>query len=106
MSEVTVVDGENITLVIDPPAEIINVSVAPEPSIAIQVGIAGPQGPTGPAGATGATGPAGPTGPTGATGATGATGPAGPTTYVGNIDGGDASSVYGGSLQVIDGGGA
>jgi hypothetical protein len=51
-------------------------------------------GPTGPTGPTGPSGPAGPTGPTG---------PAGDDD--GNIDGGQADSVYGGS-DPIDCGGA
>ena len=55
---------------------------------------------TGPTGAAGATGPTGPTGPsvTGPTGPTGATG----ESYA-NIDGGTASSTYGG-ITSIDGG--
>lgn len=49
---------------------------------------------------SGVAGPAGPTGPTGPTGI-GATGPTGPDKS--NIDGGNASSVYGG-MTGIDGG--
>jgi hypothetical protein len=52
-------------------------------------------------GATGPTGPIGPTGPAGPTGPTGATGPA----ATGSMDGGNATTVYGGAL-VIDGEGA
>jgi len=68
-------------------------------------GATGPQGPTGPTGAASTvTGPTGPTGPTGNTGASGPTGPTGATgeAYA-NIDGGTASSTYGG-ITLIDGG--
>jgi hypothetical protein len=54
-------------------------------------------------GPTGATGPTGPAGATGPAGSTGATGPAGQA-YI-NIDGGNATSTYGG-LTAIDCGGA
>jgi hypothetical protein len=82
-------------------------------------GPAGPTGPTGPTGATGSTGTQGPTGPTGSTGPTstvpgptgptGSTGPTGATGATGdifqNVDGGSATTVYGGS-SIIDCGNA
>jgi len=61
------------------------------------------EGFSGQRGADGKAGPAGATGARGATGATGPQGPAGPTT--GNLDGGNAYSVYGG-VSPIDGGSA
>ena len=77
-------------------------------------GIQGPTGPTGPIGPTGpvstvpgptgSTGPLGPTGntgPIGNTGPTGSTGPTGPTGPIfQNIDGGNASTIYGGSPSI------
>jgi len=67
--------------------------------------VTGPTGPTGPLGPTGSTGPQGPTGPLGPTGSlgpTGATGPTGPENQ--NIDGGTASSIYGGAITINAGG--
>lgn len=69
-------------------------------------GPTGPIGPTGPdstiLGPTGSTGPTGPTGPTGAIstvpGPTGSTGPTGPENA--NLDGGAASTVYGGGITI------
>ena len=85
-------------------------------------GATGPTGPLGPTGPTGSTGPSGPTGNTGPTGSTGAPstvpGPTGPTGLTGptgdtgptgpifqNVDGGGASTIYGGS-SIIDCGNA
>ena len=51
-------------------------------------------------------GPQGIQGLTGATGATGPQGPQGDTSFVTNLDGGSASSVYGGLLTQVDGGNA
>ena len=72
-------------------------------------GATGPTGPTGPAGSTGSTGPTGPTGSNGAPGANGDIGPTGPTGPLaatgGNLDGGLASSSYGG-ISTINGGNA
>jgi hypothetical protein len=75
-------------------------------------GPTGPIGPTGPTGPTGSTGPTstvpgptgptgstGPLGPTGSTGSTGPTGPQGPIFQ--NVDGGSASTIYGG-LSTVD----
>ena len=53
------------------------------------------------AGVTGPTGAAGPAGPAGAAGATGPAGPAGPTS--GNVDGGTATSNYGGGTGINGG---
>jgi hypothetical protein len=84
--------------------------------ISVAQGPVGPTGPTGPSvtgptgsqgiqGATGATGPTGPTGPTGSQGLLGPTGPIGETGPTGpifqNIDGGTATTLYGGS-SIID----
>jgi hypothetical protein len=72
-------------------------------------GPTGPLGPTGPTGPQGVSGPTGPTGsqgllgPTGPTGP-GITGPTGPTGATGpifqNIDGGQASTIYGGTPTI------
>ena len=68
-------------------------------------GIQGTTGPIGPTGATGLTGSTGPSGgPTGATGPLGATGATG--SFVGNIDGGQADTNFGGIFQFVDGGNA
>jgi hypothetical protein len=77
-------------------------------------GPVGPTGPTGPVGNTGPTGstgaastvsgPTGPTGLIGLTGPTGPTGPRGPTGSTGpifqNVDGGSASTIYGGTSTI------
>lgn len=60
------------------------------------IGATGPTGPTGSQGIQGVQGPTGPLGPTGSTGPTGATGP-----IFQNVDGGSATTVYGGS-SIID----
>ena len=78
--------------------------------IRVAQGATGPTGPiglsvTGPTGPTGLTGSTGPTGPTGSQGLTGPTGPIGETGPTGpifqNVDGGTATTVYGGS-SIID----
>ena len=81
-----------------------------------ELGPTGPTGPTGPSvtgptGPQGSTGPTGPTGPIGPTGSQGPTGPLGPTGSTGptgpenqNVDGGTASSVYGGAITINAGG--
>ena len=71
-------------------------------------GVTGPTGPsvTGPTGSTGPTGPTGPTGSQGVTGPTGLIGETGPTGPVfQNVDGGTATTIYGGS-SIIDCGNA
>ena len=65
------------TLTVETPAPSVVVSEAQ--TLAIDVGVAGPQGPTGAAGATGATGPAGADGDDGADGADGLQEPIGDT---------------------------
>lgn len=79
------------------------------------IGPTGPTGPLGPTGPTGSQGPLGPTGQTGPQGIQGVTGPTGPTGSTGptgptgpifqNVDGGSATTVYGGS-SIIDCGNA
>ena len=63
----------------------------------------GPQGPQGPQGIQGLQGIQGIQGPQGIQGIQGIQGD---TTFATNIDGGNASSVYGGNLTIVDGGGA
>ena len=82
-----------------------NVLFGPRISGAWGVGtsIVGPQGPQGIQGIQGIQGPQG---IQGVQGPQGIQGIQGDTTYVDNLDGGDASSIYGGILTVVDGGGA
>lgn len=120
-------------VVIEVIEEVINVEVQePEAFEVVEAGIAGPQGPAGNSILTGSGVPSNSLGVdgdiyfrdngdvykkisgawnlfdnlVGPSGADGADGADGATIYVGNIDGGSASSVYGGSLQIIDGGNA
>ena len=74
-------------------------------SAGASVGVQGVQGKQGDTGPTGPIGPTGATGPIGLTGATGATGSTGPAGYGYNIDGGTASTIYGG-VPNLDAGGA
>ena len=100
---------------------IIDQSSDPVKAVIITPSSGGPPGPQGPQGPQGIQGPAGPIGPQGPQGIQGIQGDPGPqgiqgdpgpqgiqgiqgeTTYVGDIDGGTPSSVYGGNT-IIDGG--